>query len=130
MSPLGHSHEEQKADTHKHTRIGAYMFMHTHTRRHAGRQGTGQPIRPPQVPSRPLNRALMGCGIDIPSVTVSRWITVNGRRTQKSAEEARRRGDEEREGARGGGGGDRGIKPAPPSREPLSVFLSETPPYP
>lgn len=68
-----------------------HTWTYTHTCRHAGRQGTGQPIRPPQVPSRPLNRALMGCGIDIPSVTVSRWITVSGRETQKREEEARRR---------------------------------------
>lgn len=132
VSPLGHSQMSNAWGTGgRHTQTHTYVHTCscTHTCRHAGRQGTGQPIRPPQVPSRPLNRALMGCGIDIPSVTVSRWITVNGRGTQKSAEEARGRGDEEREGARGGGG-DRGIKPAPPSREPLSVFLSETPPYP
>lgn len=36
-----------------------------------------------QAPGRPLNRALMSCGIDRPSVTVSRWITVSGRGTQK-----------------------------------------------
>ena len=64
----------------------------------------------------------MGCGIDRPSVTVSRWITVSVRETQK-------REEEERRGERGGGG-DRGIKPSPPPREPLPVFLSETGPYP
>ncbi|KAM7420162.1 hypothetical protein PAMA_014733 [Pampus argenteus] len=46
---------------------------------------------PPQAPSRPLYRALMGCGIDRPSVTVSRWITVSGRETQKREEDERRR---------------------------------------
>lgn len=60
----------------------------------------------------------MGCGIDRPSVTVSRWITVSVRETQK-------REEEERRGERGGGG-DRGIKPSPP----VPVFLSETGPYP
>lgn len=64
----------------------------------------------------------MGCGIDRPSVTVSRWITVSVRETQK-------REEEERRGERGGGG-DRGIKPSPPPREPVPVFLSETGPYP
>lgn len=64
----------------------------------------------------------MGCGIDRPSVTVSRWITVSVRETQKREEEGRR-------GERGGGG-DRGIKPSPPPREPVPVFLSETGPYP
>lgn len=62
-----------------------------HTCRHAERRCTGQPIRPPHVPGRPLYRALMGCGIDVPSVTVSRWITVSGRETQKREEEARSR---------------------------------------
>lgn len=72
-----------------HSHIDAYMDMHTHMQ--ACRQGTGQPIRPPQAPSRPLNRALMGCGIDRPSVTVSRWITVSGREAQKREGEERRR---------------------------------------
>lgn len=40
----------------------------------------------------------------------------------------RREGGREEE--RGGAGKEQGIKPSPPRREPLSVFLLETGPYP
>lgn len=55
------------------------------------KQGTGQPMESPQAPSRPLIRAMMSCGIDRPSVTVSCCITVSERGTQKRKEEEIRR---------------------------------------
>lgn len=67
---------------------------HAQTHIHAGRQRSGQPVRPPQAPSRPLHWALTRCGIDRPSVTVSRWITVSGRQQNKGGKKNR-----------GGGGG-------------------------
>lgn len=62
---------------------------------HTGK--TGRVLdEPPLAPSRPLKVALMGCGIDRPSVTVSRWITLSERRTQKMEEaEIRREGGRE-----------------------------------
>lgn len=48
---------------------------------------TGKVLDSLSDPHRPHNRALMGCGIDRPSVSVSRWITVSGKATQKTEEE-------------------------------------------
>lgn len=78
-----------------HTHIHRCIQWHAHTHMQAYMQGSGQPIRPPQASSRPLNMALMSCGIDRPSVTVSHRITVSGRGTQKRGEED---GEEERRG--------------------------------
>lgn len=68
-----------------------YQAPHMHTGK------TGRVLdEPPLAPSRPLNVALMGCGIDRPSVTVSRWITLSERRTQKMEEAEIRREEGER----------------------------------
>lgn len=111
--------------------MGTYMFAHTqtHTHAHAGMRvgrGLDSLSGSHRSPAGPSTGVLMGCGIDRPSVTVSRWITVNGRGTQKSRGEARGWG---REGGERGGG-DGGIKPVPPPREPRCVFLPATPPCP
>ena len=93
----------------------SHIHTHTHTHTYAGRQG----IRRPQAPSRPLNTALMGGGIDRPSasVIVSRWITVSRRKTQKRKKEERQReGRGEREE-----GKNEGSNP---------LLLQETGPYP
>lgn len=47
-------------------------------------------------PGEPLIRALMGCGIDRPSVTVSRWIKESERETQRR-EEARKERERRRD---------------------------------
>lgn len=73
-----------------------------------------------QDAGRPLTRAGTGCGIDRPSVTVSRWIKESERGAQRREEEART----ERE-KRGG----EGSNPILLQERP-SVFLSETAPYP
>lgn len=84
--------------------------MRTHRCTHAGMQHAG----------RPLARALTGCGIDRPSVTVSRWIKESERETQRREEEARNEKEKRREE------GSNLIL----LQERLSVFLSETAPYP
>lgn len=48
-------------------------------------------------PNEPLTGALMGCGIDRPSVTVSRWIKESERETQRREEEARKEKEKRRE---------------------------------
>lgn len=95
----------------------------THTQRHADR-GLDSLSGSHRSPAGPSTGVLMGCGIDRPSVTVSRCITVNGRGTQKSRGEARGKGEGK------GKGGDGGFKLVPAPREPRCVFLPATPPYP
>lgn len=73
-----------------------------------------------QDAGRPLTRAGTGCGIDRPSVTVSRWIKESEREAQRREEEART----ERE-KRGEEGSNLILL-----QERFSVFLSETAPYP
>lgn len=70
-------------------------------------------------PGEPLARALTGCGIDRPSVTVSRWIKESERETQRR-EEARKEKEKRREE-----GSNLVLL-----QEVFSVFLSETAPYP
>lgn len=70
-------------------------------------------------PGEPLTRALTGCGIDRPSVTVSRWIKESERETQRR-EEARKEKEKRREE-----GSNLVLL-----QEVFSVFLSETAPYP
>lgn len=74
-----------------------YAQTHGHTHTHTGREldSLSGSHRSPAGPSTGL---LMGCGIDRPSVSVSRCITVNGRGTQKSRGEARGRGEEKEKG--------------------------------
>lgn len=73
-----------------------------------------------QDAGRPLTRALTGCGIDRPSVTVSGWIKESERETQRREEEARNEKEKRREE------GSNLIR----LQELFSVFLSETAPYP
>lgn len=64
-------------------------------------------------PMEPLSRALMGCGDDRPSVTVSRWIKESERRAQRREEEA--------EKETGGG-----IKPDSPPRGLFCLSLRDS----
>lgn len=68
-------------------------------------------------PSESLARAVMGCGIDRPSVTVSRWIKESERETQRREEARKEKGREE--------GSNLVLL-----QKDFSVFLSETAPYP
>lgn len=67
-------------------------------------------------PGEPLTRALTGCGIDRPSVTVSRWIKESERETQRR-EEARKGKEKRREG---------GIKPGSPPRGLFCLSLRDS----